>query len=219
MITTGRKNSPTVPGVYFCKVEGIKPYFGSFEWIPLIRIIANDIANEKVELSKTSFVYNGKVQKPSVKTVGGKTLKEGTDFTVSWSDASSKNVGTYTVTVEGKGIYKGTTKATYTITKAANPLAIKGKTVVLKYKNVKKKNHYLVISKALAFEGNGQGKLSYVKVSGNRKIAINKKTGKILVKKGAKKGIYKIKVKVKAGGDVNYKPSAWKTVTFKIRVK
>ena len=108
---------PTKLGIYFCKVEGKDPYYGSFEWIPLIRI-TTDISKDKVELSEATFVYNGKVQKPSVKTVGGKTLKEGKDYTVSWSNASSKNAGTYTVTVQGKGIYAGTTKATYTITKA-----------------------------------------------------------------------------------------------------
>ena len=30
---------PTDPGVYFCKVEGLEPYYGSYEWIDLIRIM------------------------------------------------------------------------------------------------------------------------------------------------------------------------------------
>ena len=30
---------------------------------------------------------------------------------------------------------------------------------------------------------------------------------------------YKVKVKVKAAGNTNYKASAWKTVTFTIKVK
>jgi hypothetical protein len=38
-------------------------------------------------------------------------------------------------------------------------------------------------------------------------------------KKGLKKGLYKVKVKVKAAGNKNYKPSAWKTVTIKVRIK
>ena len=29
---------PTEEGVYFCKVEGVDPYYGSYEWIDLIRI-------------------------------------------------------------------------------------------------------------------------------------------------------------------------------------
>ena len=39
------------------------------------------------------------------------------------------------------------------------------------------------------------------------------------LKKKMKKGKYKITVKGKALGNTNYKASAWKTVTFKVRVK
>lgn len=79
-----------------------------------VRGISN-ISGAKVVLSNKSFTYNGKVHRPSIRTIGGKKLKEGTDYTVKWSNAGSKNVGTYTVTVKGKGKYKGTTKATYKI--------------------------------------------------------------------------------------------------------
>ena len=47
--------------------------------------------------------------------------------------------------------------------------------------------------------------------SGSNKIHADKVT----VKKGLKKGTYKVKVMAK--GSANYKTSAWKTVTFKIR--
>ena len=38
-------------------------------------------------------------------------------------------------------------------------------------------------------------------------------------KKTLKKGTYNVKAKVKAAGNANYKESAVKTVTFKVRVK
>jgi hypothetical protein len=41
----------------------------------------------------------------------------------------------------------------------------------------------------------------------------------VTVKKGLKKGTYKVRVKVRAAGNSNYKASAWKTVTFRIKVK
>ena len=70
-----------------------------------------------------------------------------------------------------------------------------------------------------------QGRLSYKLVSAKKggknfrkKISVNAKTGKITVKKGLKKGTYKVKVKVRAAGNANYKASAWKTVKFKVRV-
>ncbi len=40
----------------------------------------------------------------------------------------------------------------------------------------------------------GQGTRTYAKVSRNRKITINENTGKVTVKKGLKKGAYKVKV-------------------------
>ena len=81
-----------------------------------------NINNAKVVLTAASFTYNGKVQKPTIKTIGGKALTAGTDYTASWSDTSSKNAGTYTVTIKGKGNYAGTTTATYKIkAKAITP--------------------------------------------------------------------------------------------------
>lgn len=71
----------------------------------------------------------------------------------------------------------------------------------------------------IAFTNKGQGTKTYVKKSGSKMITINKKNGKVTVKKGLKKGTYKVKVKVKAKGNANYKASAWKAVTLKILVK
>ena len=71
----------------------------------------------------------------------------------------------------------------------------------------------------ISFRNKGQGTKAYAKASGNKKITIAKKTGKVTVRKGLKKGTYKVKIKVKAAGTGNYKPSAWKTVTLKIRVQ
>ena len=61
--------------------------------------------------------------------------------------------------------------------------------------------------------------MAYVKKKGSKKITINRKTGKVTVKKGLKKGTYKVKVKVRAAGNSNYKASGWKTVTFKVKIK
>ena len=48
-----------------------------------------------VKLSDTSYVYNGKVKTPSVtvKDSAGKTLKEGTDYDVTYA-SGRKNAGT-----------------------------------------------------------------------------------------------------------------------------
>ena len=63
-----------------------------------------------------------------------------------------------------------------------------------------------------------QGRLSYKKLSGNKKISVSAKTGKVTVKKGLKKGTYKVKLRVTAAGSANYMAVS-KTVTFKVKVK
>ncbi|MDE6863713.1 MAG: InlB B-repeat-containing protein, partial [Eubacterium sp.] len=70
-----------------------------------------------VKLSKNTFTYNGKAQKPSVivKDSQGNTLKMNKDYTVSYSNANSKNVGKYTVTIKFKGNYTGTKTIGYHI--------------------------------------------------------------------------------------------------------
>ena len=77
---------------------------------------------------------------------------------------------------------------TFLFDKYANPLKVTGKTTSLKYSKVKKKAQVI------------------------------KKTGKITVKKGLKKGTYKVKVKVKSAGTADYKAKT-QTVTIKIKIK
>ena len=193
----------------------------------IVRVVQEtvDIGQSKVALSKAAFTYNGKVQKPSIKTIKGLELTAGTDYEATWPKGS-KNAGKYTVTIKGTGRYTGTTDAVYTINKANNPITVKAKTkeVRIKYKKLKNKTRKFAVSKALTVS-RAQGRLSYKLVSAKKggknfrkKISVNAKTGKITVKKGLKKGTYKVKVKVRAAGNANYKASAWKTVKFKVRV-
>ena len=176
-----------------------------------------DITGAKVTLSNTSFTYNAKIQKPTIKTIGGMTLTKDTDYTVKWSNSSSKAAGSYTVTVTGIGNYKGTTKATYKINKAANTMSVKGLTAKVKYSKLKNGAVTLKRSTVISIKVAGQGTKTYTKTSGTSKITIAKSTGKMTVKKGLKKGTYKVSVKIKAAGSTNYK-SATKTVTVTIKV-
>lgn len=172
------------------------------------------IKSAKVVLSAASFTYNGKVQRPSIKTVGGKALKAGTDYTATWSNSSSKNAGTYTVTITGKGAYTGVTKATYKIARAGQKMTVKATKKTLKASKLKKKAWTI---SAITVKKQG-GAVKYRKLSGSSRLKINAKTGKITVRKNTKKGTYKIKVKVTSAASTNYK-AASKNVTVKIVVK
>ena len=185
-----------------------------------------NIQGEEVVLSATAYTYDGKTHKPMIKSIGKKTLVEGTDYTAYWSDASSKNAGTYTVTIKGKGKYTGETKANYKINKAANTLKIKGKKVTVQSGKLKKKAKTLSVTKVITFTNKGQGAKTYQLVSARKgkksfkkKFKINEKSGKVTVKKGVKNGTYKVKVKVKAAGNANYNALNGKTVTITIIIK
>ncbi|MBR2675176.1 MAG: leucine-rich repeat domain-containing protein [Mogibacterium sp.] len=102
--------------------------------------------------------------------------------------------------------------------KNVNTLNISAKTAKVKFAKLKKKSQKLAITKVVKFNDKGQGAHTYAKTKGNKKIKINKKTGKITIKKGLKKGTYKIKVKVTAAGDEKY-DSADKTLTIKIKIR
>ena len=167
-----------------------------------------------ISLPKTSYPYTGKAIKPAVKVTG----LAADNYTVSYSN--NTKIGTATVTVTATGYpYTGSIETTFKVTKRTNTLAVKGKTATVKGKTLKKKAQSLKVAKVIKVTNNGQGTRSYAKVSGNKKITINKKTGKVTVKKGLKKGTYKVKVKVKAAGNSTYETSAWKNVTFTVKIK
>ena len=97
--------------------------------------------------------------------------------------------------------------------KKANPIKVTAKTKSVKAKKLKKGK---LTVKALTVK-NAKGKVSYKKLSGSKKLTLTKK-GRIIVRKGTKKGAYNIKVRVLAKGTKTY---AAKSVvrTVKIKVK
>lgn len=177
---------------------------------------------EEINPSKVT-IPAGKVLKYTGKSQVG--VPSGSHYTISGNLGTKAGNYTATLSLKDKNYYTwsdGTVankKVSWKINKAVNPLTIKAKTATVKYSKLKKKTQMLTVAKVITFTKKGQGKMTYTKVSGNKKITINKTTGKVTAKKGLKKGTYKVKVKVKAAGNTNYKSSAWKTVILKIKVR
>ena len=72
------------------------------------------ISKASVTLSTSIYAYDGKAKKPGVTVkLNGKTLKNSTDYTVSYSN--NTKVGTATVKITGKGNYTGSVSKTYNI--------------------------------------------------------------------------------------------------------
>lgn len=93
----------------------------------------------KVKLSKKSFTYNGKTQKPSVTVVDSKgNIVSAENYNVSYSNSGSKKVGTYGIYISFIGSkYSGSVSYTYQITpKSTSISSLKGakKKINVKYK-------------------------------------------------------------------------------------
>ncbi|MCR5696185.1 MAG: BspA family leucine-rich repeat surface protein [Marinilabiliaceae bacterium] len=85
-------------------------------------------AELSAEIDENTFVYNGEVQKPTVIVKFGTTelSQSAANYSLTWSNANSTDVGSYTVTVTpGTNFSKvngeTTVSFTYTITKAERP--------------------------------------------------------------------------------------------------
>lgn len=98
--------------------------------------------------------------------------------------------------------------------KTPNPMTVKAVGTKVSAGKVKKK---AVTVQPLQVK-DAESTVTYKKVSGSKQLKLNAKTGKVCVKKGTKKGLYKITVKVRAAGNRYYKAKTVK-VTAKVRVK
>ncbi len=84
-----------------------------------ITITPNPLTADMVTLSAESGTYSGTEQKPTVTVTG---LTEGTDYEITYT-GNFTSAGEHTLTVTGKGIYRGTVEKTYTIGKATPTIA------------------------------------------------------------------------------------------------
>ena len=162
------------------------------------------ISKASVTLSTSTYVYDGKAKKPGVTVkLNGKTLKNGTDYTVSYSN--NTKVGTAKVTITGKGNYTGSVSKTYSIKNNFKKATISGisnksytgknitQSITVKYngKTLKKGTDYTV-----SYSSNKNIGTATVKVTGKGSYAGTiTKTFKI---NPAKQEIQKLTAKSKA---------------------
>lgn len=168
-------------------------------------------------LAATDFTWDGQAKQPAVTVKdGSKTLKEGTDYAVSY-DGGRKNIGTYAVTVTGKGHYEGTQTVSFKINPKGTSLKkVKAarKRLTVKWKKQAKKMPSSVI-------GGYQIQCSQKKdfSSGNKTVKVKgmKKTTKRISKLTSKKTYYvRVRTFKKVGKTTYY--SAWSKVK-KAKVK
>ncbi|MEE0471939.1 cellulase family glycosylhydrolase [Ruminococcus sp.] len=125
-LTANKPDTLTVSGlagdkVYYVRVRSYtnvngKVYYGAWSDIKSIKTANNDIAKASVSgISTKAFTGKAITQNVTVK-VGNTVLKNGTDYTVSYSN--NKKVGKATVKITGKGKYGGVITKTFKINPA-----------------------------------------------------------------------------------------------------
>ena len=125
-LTANRPDTLTVSGlagdkVYYVRVRSYtnvngKVYYGAWSDVKSIKTANNDITKATVSgISTKAFTGKAITQNVTVK-VGSTVLKNGTDYTVSYSN--NKKVGKATVKITGKGKYGGVITKTFKINPA-----------------------------------------------------------------------------------------------------
>lgn len=148
------------------------------------------INNKKATATVT---YNAKKQAPKTVVIGGKKLTVGKDCVVTGKKYTKS--GKYVLTVKGIGKYSGKTDLVFIIKKAKQTIKTSTDQKSYKASALKKKDKSFklktkAVSKSITYTVKGsKNAKKYIKVS---------KNGKVTIKKGIKKGIYKVVIKAKA---------------------
>ena len=217
-LTASKPDTLTVSGLagnktYYVRVRSYtnvngKVYYGAWSDIKSIKTANNDITKATVSgISTKAFTGKAITQNVTVK-VGNTVLKNGTDYTVSYSN--NKKVGKATVKITGKGKYGGVITKTFKINPAKQEIQ----------KLTAKSKAFFV---DWAQKGSATGyEIQYAtnsKFTGAKKVAItNNKTDKTTVSKlsGNKKYYVRVRSYTTVGGTKYYGSwSATKTVTTK----
>ena len=169
------------------------------DWAPQefdIITIPVSIAKADVTGIKTK-TYTGKAltQTPVVK-LGSLTLKNNTDYKLTYKN--NINAGTATTTITGTGNYAGTITKTFTIIKAAQSITATAKTSTIPVGK----------TTTVSLTGNKGGKS--FKTSDTAIATVDKSTGKVTARK-----VGTVKITATSAATANYK-AASKTVTIKV---
>ena len=146
-----------------------------------------------VKLSKTEFIYSGKVCTPRViiKDANGKRLIKNTDYTITYP-SGRKNIGAYTVTVKFIGNYAGTESLDFEIIPSATSLSTLTKkpgAILVKWKkNTNATSGYIVQvatdknftkgTKKVTVKGNTKTSATVTKLKSNKRYYVRIRTYK-----------------------------------------
>lgn len=197
---SGRKNV----GTYKVTVKMIGKYSGT----KVLTFKINPAKLSSYKLSTTAYTYDGKAKTPSVtvKNASGTKLTKNTHYTMTYA-SGRKNVGTYKVTIKGKGNYIGTKTLTFKI--------IPAKTTISKLTAGKKSITVAITKKSTQVTGYQiQYSTSKTFSKATTKTISSYKTTKYTLKSLSAKKTYYVRVRTykKVGSTTYY--SGWSTYKY-----
>lgn len=164
--------------------------------------------------------YGDKAFTIGAKAKGGLTYKS-SNTKVATVDSKGKvtikgaGAARITITAKATSTYKAATKdIVVKVAKKTPSITTKISSKTISYNTLKKKSQVFTLGTAVA----SKGTLTYKKLSGTSAITVNSKTGKFTVKKGLKKGTYRVKVQIRSAAKGNYN-AAIRTMTVTVKVK
>ena len=200
-------------------VTGIGDYIGAVSG--KYTILPADLARAEVSMDPPDFAYDGSYHFPKITvTMKDQVLKWGRDYAVTaLGDGSS--AGEQKIRLDGRGNYGGSQTVSYRILRdelepVLSPMTVKARTLSVKYKSVRKKARQFARARAFSVSGS-KGKVTFRKLSGNKKIAVAS-SGRVTVKKGLKKGTYRVKVRVRDSGTTGFLART-SVVSLKVKIK
>ena len=202
--TVSYKNNVN-PGIGEAIVKGIGNYTGKVVY--KFTILKTSI--RKATVKTETCQYNGKAQEPSVTvTLNGKTLKKGTDYTLSYNN--NINPGTGEIIIKGKGGYTGKTVAYFEIQKK-NSTTDSGKKTEKSGQKITgiSSSYKKAYNSSFTLKPKAKGKITYK--SSNTKVATVNSKGKVKIK-----GTGKVTISITAKETSAYKKQTKKVTIYAV---
>ncbi|MGN0466835.1 MAG: CAP domain-containing protein [Lachnospiraceae bacterium] len=222
IVTVSSSGTVTIKGIGTAKITITAASTSTYKSATkTVTVVVNKASQSITGVSSTyTKTYGNSAFSLGAKAKGKLTYKSSNTSIVTVSSSGTvtiKGVGTakITITAASTSTYESATKVvTINVQKISPTIKVKTSSKTFYYSTLKKKAQ----SFQLGGYANSKGKITYTKSSGSSSLTIDKATGTVTIKKGAKKGTYTAKITMQVAERGNYK-SGSKTITIKVIVK
>ncbi len=197
-----------ISGTYYLKIN--RSAYATGKYTVSYNLKKTDLSKANIIVVPKTYTYDGKTKKPSITVkVENRELRNNVDYSVSYKN--NKNAGKAIVTIKAKegSNYVGSKSSIFTIKKASQVL----KTNVIK-KNYKVKKLKVKSEKFTIKVSKNKTLITYKVAKGSSKYITVSKKGVVTMKRGTKRGTYRVTVTAKETKNYN---KAKKSITIIVK--